>query len=66
MRASTLSTDDETVVMGLAFIKFSTSQRMALKVSSVRVWLSLMAYNHSFTDWINRSQTPPNEEYRRN
>ena len=43
MRASTLSGDDETVVMGLAFMKSSTSQRMVLNMSSVRIWLPMMA-----------------------
>ena len=43
VRASTLSGDDETVVMGLAFMKCSTSQRMVLNMSSVRIWLPMMA-----------------------
>ena len=59
VRASTSSGDDETVVMGLAFTKCSTSQRMVLNMSSVRIWLPMMALNESLTDLMSRSHTPP-------
>ena len=43
VRASTSSGDDETVVMGLAFTKCSTSLRTVLNNSSLRIWLPMMA-----------------------
>ena len=51
--------DAETVVMGLAFMKCSASQRTVLNKLSVRIWLHMTAKNDSLTDLLSRSHTPP-------
>ena len=59
VRASISLVDEETVVMGLAFLNCSIWPSSVLKVSSVRILLAIVASIALFGLRMRRSYTPP-------